>query len=192
MFSTRSGFSLFFYKAMLPRTLISIDATPCIASASHAHALGPLQGPTYPLLGHTPSTLVNTNSDRDAHRCLSICSTSYSALPSTYIGFGKRRWLWYLFSNATLNTGCTFIPCGSSSLAALHPTICNTLNGPTYWGQSFPGLSFNFRCFVDSSTLSSGPMSVFLWTLSACCLFASAYFVSCPWTSVHILHKLDK
>ena len=66
-FSTRSGFSLFIRKAMLPRTLTSIDATPCTALASHAHAPGLLQGPTYPLLGHTPSTLVNTNSDGDAH-----------------------------------------------------------------------------------------------------------------------------
>ena len=52
---------------MLPRTLISIDAMPCTASASHAHTLGPLQGPTYLPLGHTRSTLVNTNSDGDAH-----------------------------------------------------------------------------------------------------------------------------
>ena len=66
-FSTRSGFSLFVHKAMLPRTLTSIDAMPCTASASHVHAPGPLQGPTYPPLGHTPSTLVNTNSDGDAH-----------------------------------------------------------------------------------------------------------------------------
>ena len=63
MFSTRSGFSLFVRKAMLPRTLISIDATPCTASASHAHAPGPLQGPKYLPLGCTPSILVNTNSD---------------------------------------------------------------------------------------------------------------------------------
>ena len=59
--------SLFVHKAMLPRTLISIDATPCTASESHAHASGLLQEPTYPLLGRTPSTLVDTNSDGDAH-----------------------------------------------------------------------------------------------------------------------------
>ena len=40
---------------------------PCTALASHVHAPGPLQGPSYPLLGRTPSTLVNTNSDGDAH-----------------------------------------------------------------------------------------------------------------------------
>ena len=67
MFSTRSGFSLSVYKAMLPRKLTLIYATLCTASASHAYAPGPLQGPTYPPLGHTPSTLVNTNSDGDAH-----------------------------------------------------------------------------------------------------------------------------
>ena len=67
MFSTRSGFSLFVHKAMLPRTLISIDATPCTVSASHAYAPGPPQGPTYLPLGRTPSTLVNTRSAGDAH-----------------------------------------------------------------------------------------------------------------------------
>ena len=47
-------------------------------------------------------------------------------------------WVWQemlamvSFNNATLNTGCTFIPGGSSNLAALHPIICSTLNGPTY------------------------------------------------------------
>ena len=52
---------------MLPRILISIDATPCTALASHAHTSGPPQGPTYLPLGHTPSILVNTNNVRDAH-----------------------------------------------------------------------------------------------------------------------------
>ena len=52
---------------MLPRTLTSIDATPCTASASHVHAPGPLQGPTYLPLGHTLSILVNTNNVGDAH-----------------------------------------------------------------------------------------------------------------------------
>ena len=67
MFSTRSGFSLFFHKAMLPRTLISTDATPCTASEFQAHTLDPPQGPTCLLLGHTPSILLDTKSDRDAH-----------------------------------------------------------------------------------------------------------------------------
>ena len=67
MFSTRSGFSLFVCKAMLPRTLISIDAMLCTASASHVHAPGPPQGPTYLPLGCTPSTLVNTNNVGDTH-----------------------------------------------------------------------------------------------------------------------------
>ena len=66
-FSTRSGFSLFVHKAMLPRTLISIDATLCTASASHVHVPGPLQGPIYLPLGCTLSILVNTNNIGDAH-----------------------------------------------------------------------------------------------------------------------------
>ena len=52
---------------MFPRILTLIDATLCTASASHAHAPGALQGPTYPPLGNTLSTLVNTNNDGDAH-----------------------------------------------------------------------------------------------------------------------------
>ena len=67
MFPTRFGFSLFAHKVMLPRALISADATPCTASASHAHALGPPQGPTYLPLGRTPSTLVDTNNVGDAY-----------------------------------------------------------------------------------------------------------------------------
>ena len=93
---------------------------------------------------------------------MSIYYTLYSVSPSTDIRFGKRRWPWYLFSNAMLNMGCTLIPGGNSNLAALHPTICNTLNGPTYWGHSFPGLSFSFKCFVDNSTLSPELMFDFL------------------------------
>ena len=75
-------FSLSVHKAMLPRTLSSIDATLCTASASHAHALGPPLGPAYLPLGHTPSILVNTNNvgDWGCPQCLSICSTSYLAL----------------------------------------------------------------------------------------------------------------
>ena len=46
---------------MLPTTLSSVDAMLCIASASHVHALSPLLGPTYPLLGHTPSIAVSIN-----------------------------------------------------------------------------------------------------------------------------------
>ena len=48
-----------------------------------------------------------------------------------------------LFSYTILNGGHTFIACGSSSLATLHPIICSTLNDPIYWGQSFPGLTFS-------------------------------------------------
>ena len=47
---------------MLPKTLILIDTMPCTASASHVHAPGLPQGPTYLPLGRTPSTLVNTRS----------------------------------------------------------------------------------------------------------------------------------
>ena len=66
-FSTRSRFFLFVHKAMLPRTLISIDATPCTALASPDHALHPPQGPTYLPPGHTPSILVNIRSTGDTH-----------------------------------------------------------------------------------------------------------------------------
>ena len=52
---------------MLPRTLISIGAMPCIVSESHVFALGLPQGPTYLPLGYTPSILVNTNNVGDAH-----------------------------------------------------------------------------------------------------------------------------
>ena len=52
---------------MLPRTLSSIDATLCTASASHAHALGPPLGPTYFPLGRSPSILANTNNVGVAH-----------------------------------------------------------------------------------------------------------------------------
>ena len=64
---------------MLPKTLISIDAMPCTASASHANATGPPQGPIYLPLGHTPSTSVNTKSDRDTHDALvSLLHTRHS------------------------------------------------------------------------------------------------------------------
>ena len=99
-------------------------------------------------------------------------------IASTNIRFGKRHWLWYLFSNATLNMGCTFIPGGNSNLAALRPTICNTLNGPMYWGCSLPCLSFSFKCFVDNRMLSPRLMLDYLRILSACCLLASTYFIS--------------
>ena len=52
---------------MLPRTLISVDAMPCTVSASHGHAPGPPQEPTYLPLGYTLSILVNTNNVGDAH-----------------------------------------------------------------------------------------------------------------------------
>ena len=52
---------------MLPRTLSKTDATPCTALAFHAHALGLPQRPIYLPLGHTPSILVDTNNDGDAH-----------------------------------------------------------------------------------------------------------------------------
>ena len=66
-FSTRSGFSLFFHRAMLPRTLSPIDATLFTASPSHVHALGLPLGPTYLPMGRTPSILVNSNNVGDAH-----------------------------------------------------------------------------------------------------------------------------
>ena len=53
--------------AMLPKTLTAADATFCTAPESHVYALSMLWGPTYPLLGYTPSILKNTRNDRDAH-----------------------------------------------------------------------------------------------------------------------------
>ena len=121
---------------------------------------------------------------------MSIFSTLYSASSSTNIRLDKRHWPLYLVNNARLNTGCTFIPGGSSSLAALHPTIYGALNGPMYWGRSFPGLSFSLRCFINKSTLSSVPLSDILHTLSTRCLSASAYLVSHSWILVSNFCKL--
>ena len=67
IYSTRSGFSLFIHKAMLPRTLISTDAAPFTMLESHAHALDPPQRPTYLLLGRTLSILVNTKNGGDIY-----------------------------------------------------------------------------------------------------------------------------
>ena len=67
MYSTRSGFSLLVHKAMLLRTVTTTDAIPCTALASHLHILGLPQGPIYLPLGFTPSILVDTNNDGDAH-----------------------------------------------------------------------------------------------------------------------------
>ena len=111
---------------------------------------------------------------------------------STNIGFAIRRCPWYFFSNATLNTGSTFIPSGNSNLAALRLTIFSTFKGPTYCSRNLPGLSFSFRCFVDNSTSSPGLMSDFLRTLSARFLLFSACFVSRSWTSVHSLRRLAR
>ena len=123
-------------------------------------------------------------------------SGSWSASSSTNIRFDRRNYLWYLFNNAMFNMGCTFIASGSSNLAVLHLIICSTLNGPTYHGQSFPGLSFGFRRFVDNknnnSTLPHGSTLDFLLTLLACCLMTPFYFVSCLWTSVHYLYNINQ
>ena len=66
MYSTRSGF-LLLHIEILPRTLTTTDATPCTASASYVHALSLPQGPIYPPLGRTFSTLTNTKGAGDAH-----------------------------------------------------------------------------------------------------------------------------
>ena len=52
---------------MLPGVLISTDSMPYTASTSHANAPGLPQGPTHLPLGHTPSILVDTKNDGDAH-----------------------------------------------------------------------------------------------------------------------------
>ena len=67
MLSTSTRFSLVVHKAMLPGTLILAYAMPCTVSASHAHALGPPQGPIYLPLGHTLSTLASINNGGNAH-----------------------------------------------------------------------------------------------------------------------------
>ena len=83
MFSTRSGFSLFVCKAILPRTLTSIHAMPYTASASHVHAPGQLQGPTYLPLGLTLSIFINTNNFGDAHNAwvFTLLCTLHCYLP---------------------------------------------------------------------------------------------------------------
>ena len=55
------------HKAIFPRTLILADAMLCTASASHAHAPGPPQGPTYLPQGHTLSILAGTNNSGVTH-----------------------------------------------------------------------------------------------------------------------------
>ena len=105
---------------------------------------------------------------------------------------GRRHYPWYLFNNAKLRMGCTFIANGNCSLAALCPIICSTLNGPTYYDQSFPGLAFRFRCIMNNSTFSPDPMLYFLLALSTCSLSASANLISHLWISVHILCKSDR
>ena len=55
---------------MLPRALISTDAMLYTASASHVHALGSPQGPTYLPLGHTLSILIITNNGGNTHNAL--------------------------------------------------------------------------------------------------------------------------
>ena len=50
---------------MLPRTIISTDAMPYTASASHVHTTSTPQGPTYLPLDRNPSILVDTKSNGD-------------------------------------------------------------------------------------------------------------------------------
>ena len=52
---------------MLPRTLTAANAMLYTAPASYAHALSLPWGPTCPPLGCTPSILVNTSNNGDAH-----------------------------------------------------------------------------------------------------------------------------
>ena len=67
MLSTSTGFSLMVRKAILPRTLILADVMLCTASASHVHAPGLPQRPTYLPLGHTLSILAGTNNGGNTH-----------------------------------------------------------------------------------------------------------------------------
>ena len=55
------------HKELLPGTLILADAMPCTSSASHVHALGPPQVPTYLPLGCNLSILAGTNNGGNAH-----------------------------------------------------------------------------------------------------------------------------
>ena len=128
-------FSFSVCKAILPRTLSSIDATLCTASAFHAHALGPSLGPTCLPLGHTPSILASTSNVGDAH------DAWVSVLPCTrHCHLLISGLVWGISHGTSLAMLCWIrdVPSslgGNSNLAALRLTICNTLNGPTYWGQ---------------------------------------------------------
>ena len=122
---------------------------------------------------------------------MSIYFISYCALSSTNIGFSRGHCPWYIFSNATLNMGFTFITSGSSNLAALYPIICSSSNSTTYYGRSFIHLAFSFRYFVHNSILSPSSMSNFLLALLDHCLLVFAYFVSNSWTSIYILCNSD-
>ena len=53
--------------AMLPKTLTAADTVLYTALISYVYALVLPRGPTYPLLGYTPSILINTSSDKDTH-----------------------------------------------------------------------------------------------------------------------------
>ena len=67
MLYTSPRFSLVVHKAMLPRTLILVDATLSTALASYVHALVLPQGPTYLHRGHTLSILASTNNGGATH-----------------------------------------------------------------------------------------------------------------------------
>ena len=85
-----------------------------------------------------------------------------------------------------------FIPSSSSNLSVLYLIIHSTLNGPTQQVQSFSGLFFSFRCFLDNKTLSPGPKLNFLCTLLAHFLLVSAYFVSYLRIFIYNFRKLDR
>ena len=162
----------------------------CTISESHAHALGPPQGPTYLPLGPTPSILVNTKNSGDTH------NASVFILPHTlhhhllrlglardmgYVIFSTMpHWIWDVLSS--LVEALTWRRYIRSS-AVLQMAL--------YTRSKLPWFIFSFRCFLDNSMLSLGPMSDFLPTLSAHCLSDSAYFISCSWTLVYNFCKLD-
>ena len=164
----------------------------CTALASHVHAPGPPQGPTYLHLGPYLSILASTNNSGVAHDAwvsTLLCTLHHHLLILGLVlsaGHGifstMPHWIWDVPSSLV----------AVLILAALCPIICSTLNGPMYWGLSFPGLSFSFRCFMNNSMLSPGPMLDFLCTLLAQCLLVSAYFVSHSWTLVYIFYKPNR
>ena len=108
-------FSHYPCKVMLPKTLISTEAMPCTASASHVYALGLPQGPIYLPVGYTLSILVNTNNNGDAHDAWGFSLPCTLHCHSTDIGFSKEILAMVSFEQCHIEYGIVL----SSLVAAL-------------------------------------------------------------------------